>query len=173
MMVLGADNEVLGLRASLRRSVNIAALAFLPLMPLSLLLGGLGIIDYSKIDPVTNWRFSNPTANFVMGVLDQVVLTPLVETALMFAPIWVSRRCRAREAWQPFLSGVIWALLHARGGNWPGLLTFWPFYLFTIQLIREEKHGVDRAWCLVTVSHGMYNAMVLLMDLCVLRLVRS
>jgi hypothetical protein len=146
-----------GLYATGIRSLWFGIVAFTPVAATLLMLQAIGVLDMGRISVVPNWGLPEARANHLLGMADTLFLTPVIETALMLIPIRLARRIGVGDSWVPVVSATLWALVHARSGNWFRLVTFWPFFLFSIQFMREEQLSVNRAWGAVTLSHALYN----------------
>lgn len=123
-----------------------------------------GVVTHEAWLP--NWHLENyPYLQVFLGFFDILVGSPLVETAFMFVPIRVFRLLRISASWIPALSGVVWALLHARNGIALELVSFWPFYCFTAVLLDLERTSQTGAWLRVSFIHSIYNVLALASEL--------
>jgi hypothetical protein len=141
--------------------LRIALMASLPVAMILLIVVSLG---YSSLNPDTlvyTWPVKNLPIGWVLGLVDILFLSPLVETGLALVPIWLLRKLRVPYFWIPLISSLFWGLLHCRGGQWIALLQAWPFYCFTIVLIAHEKPSLDRAWLIGSAVHSVYNMIML------------
>lgn len=105
-----------------------------------------------------DWRLGNPAHNFILGYADVVLLSPLVETALLIFLIKVLRFLRCPENLLPLLCGLAWGLSHFNyHGMLLGLSAAWPFYCYTRVIMAHEKTNLDAAWLLTSAIHGLTN----------------
>jgi hypothetical protein len=152
------------LKAGLWRSLLVGILSLLPIAIGLLTLrwcGGANVDVFT----VPNWGIRNPTLNYTIGITDALFLSPLVETALMLVPIRLCQKAGIADSRTPVISAIIWAIVHARSGNLFRLIAAWPFYLFSLQFMREERKSVNHAWFFVTASHSIYNTLAFLFNL--------
>ena len=107
---------------------------------------------------VYSWPLRNhPALAFAMGLADIVLLSPLVETGLALVPIWFFRKVRLPEHLIPIFCGLLWGLVHCRGGSWFPIVQAWPFFCFTLILITHERPSLDRAWLIASAVHALNN----------------
>lgn len=99
---------------------------------------------------------------FALTLLSIVVLSPLIETALCFLPIFVLRRFGLPSVWIAILSALGWGALHVWRGSFVQIVSVWCFFCFTVMLQALDKKSRDGAWIQVSVVHGLSNAAVLL-----------
>lgn len=119
------------------------------------------IFGYRDIDVdgiVRAWPIDgHPEIALVISLLDVILFSPFIETALMFVPIWFFRKLRIRQSLLPFTSALVWGFIHSRGTAWIQMAQVWPFLCFTIILIGHEKPSVDRAWLITSLVHSAHN----------------
>lgn len=141
-----------------RYIITAALIATTPVLTIVSLAVLLGQFHLDTHQLVPNWRLGNPLLTGIMGVMDVLFLTPLVETGLMLVPIWGLRKIRVPEHVIPVVCALLWGVLHTNyHGSWIGLLAAWPFYCFTVVLLFFEKPSLDRAWLIASAVHSVSN----------------
>jgi len=119
---------------------------------------------------VTNWRFGSQKLTLAMGVLDVVLLSPLVETGLTLIPIRLLRAVKTPPRMIPVICGLFWGLVHTNyNGTLLGLVAIWPFYCFTSALIAFEKPSLDQSWVIASSIHALHNIACLLVSVLLVR----
>ncbi len=110
------------------------------------------------ISPVPGWGFPDrPMLRYGLGVFDALVLSPLIETALAFIPIWVLGRLKVPKPLIPIAAGILWGFLHCRFNGPIGFVAAWPFFCFSVVLMALEARGRDRAWLAASAVHTIVN----------------
>lgn len=159
---LATNAPALSSAESLRDSLLIGLLTLLTVIIVATTLMYLGAIELSHLTKIAEWKFQDERLRLTMGLLDDIVMTPIVETAFMLIPIRILSRLRVPVSYVPLISGIIWGFLHVIGDPWIALLSAVPFYFLTAQFLREQHSSLNRAWVLVSLSHGVYNGMLTL-----------
>lgn len=95
---------------------------------------------------------------FAMGLV-----APLGETLLMALIIWVIRPVVKRVEYLPFISALIWAVMHslARISWGPGI--FWAFVIFSTCYVTWHKKSVWQAIGMTALLHSLHNLFPLLL----------
>lgn len=141
-----------------RYACRLAFVSAVPLGVCSTLAWIVGVLPAGQLQGIPNWRLGDPLFDKMMGYADTLVLTPLVETALLIPLIRLFRKLGVTAHLIPVFSGLIWGLLHV---NYLGMLigmgAAWPFYWYTRALMAHEKPSLDRAWILVSFIHALTN----------------
>ncbi len=109
-------------------------------------------------DLVTNSRLWSINATVIMGFLDVVLFSPLVESGLLVIPLRLLRKLRAPDDLIAACCGIFWAFVHVSYiGTNLGFVAAWPFYIFTHVLMRFEKPSLDRGWLIASSVHALHN----------------
>lgn len=142
--------------------LGLVKIAFLTAVPTT----GVSLIYFYSIGSpltveaiITPWPLSRPETSTLFGFLDVLLFSPLIETALMFVPIWFCRKIRIGAHLIPLISAAIWAAVHMRGGHLIQIVQFWPFYWFTLVLLIHERRSPDFAWLVTSFVHAIHNAL--------------
>lgn len=138
-----------------------------PIAIVTLLGYAFGQLQFLTVDQLIHpWPIPDaPAAAFALGLLDAVLFSPSIETALTFVPIWALRRLRAAESLIPVFAAILWGLVHSRGGNWSQMVQVWPFYCFTVVLLKFEKVSPNTGWARASLVHSAHNLIGLLWGL--------
>lgn len=151
-----------GDRSIWRLGVKLAVLTSVPVVSITVVASLLHIVDLRADRLVPNWHLKSHWLTHLAGILDVVLLSPLVETGLTLVPIRFFRFVKLPENWIPVLCAVVWALVHWHyNGTWLGLIAIWPFYWFTRLFILLEAPSLDRAWFETSMVHALHNVICL------------
>jgi hypothetical protein len=149
-----ADREM----SILHYAMIVGLMTAIPVGLIAAVAAALGQVKFTVEMVVSPWPLRGlPVASFVMGLVDSVIFSPFAESGMALLPIWILRRLRVAEALIPLIACVFWALLHARGGHMLQMIQAWPFYCFTLVLIKHEKPSLDRAWLRASLVHSVHN----------------
>ena len=148
---------------SVRYALTVAVICFLPVATVTAFAAAVGAIQIDTSKMLYSWPIpAMPVIGVVVGIFDVIFLTPLVETAMVVFTIMVLRWLRFPAPAIPYFSALIWGMLHARNGNWVGIIQAWPFFCFTRLLLNYEKPSLNRAWLFVSIVHSAHNISALL-----------
>jgi hypothetical protein len=154
-----ADREM----SVVRYALILGLITAIPVGLIVAVAAALGEVKFTVEMVVSPWPLRGlPVASFVMGLVDSVILTPFAESGLALLPIWFLRRLRVAEPFIPLIACAFWALLHARAGHLIQMIQAWPFYCFTLVLMKHEKPSVDRAWLRSSLVHSVHNTVGML-----------
>lgn len=149
-----ADREM----SVLRYALIVGLMTAVPVGLIAAVAAALGHFKFTVEMVVHPWPIPGyPGVGFVIGLVDSVILTPFAESGMALLPIWFLRRLRVSEPLIPLIACVFWALLHARAGHMLQMIQAWPFYCFTLVLMKHEKPSLDRAWLRSSLVHSVHN----------------
>lgn len=148
--LLSADSFGFDDRPAVARYVVRAFLySFVPALSVAAILNHLvpGIFELA-----TPYRSGTPLDSFAV-----VMLAPLVETALMFPIIAILQRLLGTKWLIVALSATLWALLHGLVNVGWGLITFWPFVVFSSAFLAWRRHGIWPTFAITASIHILHN----------------
>jgi hypothetical protein len=86
-----------------------------------------------------------------------VVFTPILETLAMVPPLLLLNRWLGSTP-AVMLSAIGWGIVHSlRAPIW-GLVAWWPFLVFSAIILAWREKGLLTGMLIVTMIHGMQNA---------------
>ena len=136
----------------------LAPICFLPGALLTTAGVALGFIHIRPDAVIYVWPLNDfPLLAIGVGLADVTILTPLAETCLVWLTIRIFHMVHIPTPVIPLVSALLWGLLHARGGNWAGFISAWPFYCFTRLLLHVDNPSLDRACLFVAGVHALHN----------------
>ncbi len=98
--------------------------------------------------------FDGPVIVVVVGVL---VLSPWIETLLMWPILGLLRRFVRKRIPLAVGSAMVWALLHSLAAPAWGLIIAWPFFVLSLCFIAWEEKSVGRAIVVTALVHTCHN----------------
>lgn len=128
------------------------AISFFPSVLLSILLAAV-VPNIEESMPDFDVPHIHPLAKFV----SIVVISPIVETLLMAAGIYLTARV-VRSPWRVALvTGVLWGGLHSLMAPAWGLIIWWPFFVFACAWITWRRRSWSAAFGAVAAIHALQN----------------
>jgi hypothetical protein len=107
------------------------------------------------------WRTFPGMTGTLLGLADQALFTPLLETVVMIYLVVFLLRVKIPRLVLPVISAAIWASLHfATGPRLYRLWTFAPFFVFTTALLSFTSIRSNRAFLSVSAIHCIMNLMI-------------
>jgi hypothetical protein len=117
-----------------------------------IVVAGIGSGTWDKLLPAPG---KSPWG-FAFGAL---IFSPWLETLLMW-PILGLIRCFTRKPlWIASVSAVIWGGLHASEIPASGLITWWPFLVFSLCFLEWQKKSTGKAIAVTALVHTCQNAL--------------
>jgi hypothetical protein len=98
--------------------------------------------------------FEGPVAVSVVGIL---VLSPWLETIILWGILWILRRFLSRPTRIAIVSAVLWGCLHSLMAPAWGLIVAWPFFIFSVCFLEWEKKSKGRAIVVTALVHTCQN----------------
>ncbi len=123
--------------------------ALIALVP-SLIVGTLVALAMPDKGP----SFDGPVVMVVLGLL---VLSPWVETLLMWPILWILKRLFRKLHAVALASAVIWGLLHSLMAPAWGLVILWVFFVFSVCFLEWEKKSKGKAIVATASVHMCQN----------------
>lgn len=87
------------------------------------------------------------------------VITPFVETLIMIGPLLLLRRLFG-DGPAILLNAIGWGIAHSLAAPVWGLVTWWPFLIFSAAFLTWKPKGWTPAILIVTAIHGLQNGVV-------------
>jgi len=109
-----------------------------------------------------NWATGAQWPTFEAFTLKRVffvmcVFVPVVETLLMAIVIFALQRAALRPTWVPWVSALIWAVLHSLAEPTWGLGIFWSFVIFSLCFVTWVKKSWWLAIAMTAMLHALHN----------------
>ena len=93
----------------------------------------------------------------VLSVIGMLVLSPWLETIILWGILWILRRFMARRTRIAIASAVLWGGLHSLMAPAWGLIVAWPFFVFSVCFLEWEKKSKGRAIVVTALVHTCQN----------------
>jgi hypothetical protein len=93
----------------------------------------------------------------VLSVIGMLVLSPWLETIILWGILWILRRFMARPMRVAIASAALWGILHSLMAPAWGLIVAWPFFVFSICFLEWEKISKGRAIVVTALVHTCQN----------------
>ena len=133
--------------------------------PFSILCPALQIIGIPALPPFEwSWPSPNPTIGRALGVIDVTLLSPAIESALLFIPVFLTKKITRNQVAGSIICAVFWGVIHLSktDGVLVGLLSSWAFYCMTYIAWQSNRSNQTRAWGYITIIHIFINSTMLM-----------
>ena len=124
-----------------------AVIAFIPSIMISIVV--------TLALPHKSPTFDGPVAFVVFSML---ILSPWIETLLMWPILWVLKRFTRNQLSIALGSMAVWAILHSLASPAWGLIIAWPFFIFSVCFLEWEKKSKIKAIVVTALVHTCQNA---------------
>lgn len=101
----------------------------------------------------------------VFAMVAVVVISPIAETALMFPVFNFLRRIFTTPTTLVATSAVVWAIAHELAEPAWGLLTLWPFVVFSAMFLLWEPRSRRLAFVMTALLHSLHNLTAVVLSL--------
>jgi len=92
-----------------------------------------------------------------LGLLNFLLISPLVETFAMWLLLWALSVFTEKTYLLSVISGVAWGFIHGLTSPIWGLFVFWPFIIFSFCFLEWKKKSVKDAIIVTSIVHTCHN----------------
>lgn len=98
--------------------------------------------------------FRGPAMMVVFGVL---VLSPWIETLLMWPILWLLQKFMQSSVAVAATSAVVWGILHSLASPLWGIVVAWPFFVFSFCFLEWRRKSIGSAVLATGLTHTCQN----------------
>jgi hypothetical protein len=142
--------------ASVRYMLRMLALAIIPTLTIGISIavvfqffGSDFFIPVQKNDPKS-----------IAVVVSAIIVAPIAETLLMIPVLWLLGLVIKQPARIAALSAVLWGIVHVFSVGPFGLVTSWPFFIFSLMMLARRDRSFRSGYWRVVICHSLYNAVL-------------